>query len=352
MRQLEVWPSSAEGSGGGGLPSIDERLRELGIWRLRVPTPFAGEPSNVYAIEDEGGGLAILDTGVSGRVAYGALAEGLWRLGAGFSDVTRILVTHGHADHFGAARWLIQSARRDVPVFAHPADHSWMTAPVRRFEAQLPHYQALFERHGVPRDVFLKFAHREMSYDRYACELREVRPLGDGEVLRFGRFEATVLHLPGHTPGLVCLFDAAHGLLFSSDHLFETVTPGLELYLGPGGEDLPFRSLARYLDSLRITRTLDVRAVLPGHGAPFGGCREAIDTVLRIQAERQTRILEVLSRGPTSAFAMARTLFPRTAAAEPMATLAQIVGHLEILQARGVVVSEGRNDAQIYWTIG
>lgn len=349
---MEAGAARTRGAERGGAPTIDVQLRELGIWRLPVPTPFSDEPVNVYAIEDDGGGLALLDTGVGGPVATGVLAEAFWRIGSGFTDVRRIFVTHGHADHFGAAPWLRESARREVPVFAHPADFPRIVEGEPRWEDQLPYFGRVFARHGVPPDLYATFARRELAFDEYACRVRAVRPLSPGDVLRFARFEATVLHLPGHTPGLVCLYDAARGLLFSNDHLLERATPGLDLYIGPTGEELPARSLATYLESLRLTRTLDVGTVLPGHGAPFRGHREAIDNVLRVHARRLARVQEVLSRGPASAFAIARAIFPRTAVAELMASLAQVLGNLEILQARGEAASEDEAGVLIHRAVG
>lgn len=325
---------------GADVQDWSARLRELGIFRLPVPTPFPGDPVNVYAIEDADGRLTLVDTGVAGVAASCALGEGLWRIGAGFSDIGRIIVSHGHADHFGAARWLKERSGRDLAIFAHPHDFPRILQCGPRWRDQSSRYEALFARHGVPRDLFSRFDRRESSYDECGARVSELHPLRHGDVLRFARFEASVLHLPGHTPGLVCLLDETNGLFFSNDHLLEGVTPGLEVYLGPDGEELPARSLEAHLASLRVTRALDVRAVLPGHGAPFSGHREAIDTVLRVHDRRQARLREVLSHRPMSAFALAQAIFPRTAGAELMVALAQVLGSLWMLQARSEVVRE------------
>jgi glyoxylase-like metal-dependent hydrolase (beta-lactamase superfamily II) len=318
----------------------DERLRELGIWRFPIPTPFSGSAVNVYLIEDAGGGVALLDTGVSGREATGALAEAFCRLGIGLGDVRRIIVTHGHPDHFGAAQWIVEHAGRDVPVLAHPGDIPKIDDSGPPWAEQLPRYEMHLARHGVPHDVLLQSAYKQMKGEVNARRVSGVQSLADGQILRFRHFEATVLHLPGHTPGLVCLFDGVNGTLFSSDHLLEDVAPSFEVELGPDGRATPFRPLVEHLDSLRLTRSLDVRTVLPGHGAPFGRHREVVDNVLRVCAERQARISEQLANGPKTAWGIARALFPRSSSTHVAPTLFQTLANLEVLEARNEVVRE------------
>ena len=57
--------------------------------------------------------------------------------------------------------------------------------------------------------------------------------------------------MPGHTPGLLCLYDRARRLLFSDDHLLEKVSPNPLIELGPNGEEGCFRPLLAYLDERR-----------------------------------------------------------------------------------------------------
>ena len=58
------------------------------------------------------------------------------------------------------------------------------------------------------------------------------------------------LHMPGHTPGLVCLYERARRLVFSDDHLLERISPNPLIDLGPDGRDGFFRPLVAYLASV------------------------------------------------------------------------------------------------------
>ena len=109
-------------SAGRRTPEAD--LAALGIHRISIPIPFleAGGPVNAYAIEDREGGLLLFDSGLGSPQASAAMAEGLARIGRTPRDITRIVVSHGHIDHYGGAAALLEQAGHDVPVHAHPRD--------------------------------------------------------------------------------------------------------------------------------------------------------------------------------------------------------------------------------------
>jgi len=91
------------------------------------------------------------------------------------------------------------------------------------------------------------------------------RPLHDGETIRLGAAQLTVLHTPGHTPGHCALLLEERGVLFSGDAL---VT--LDSATGRTGpqpvrwNDDPEQERA----SFERLRALDVAVVYPGHGEP------------------------------------------------------------------------------------
>src|SRR5215208_6122881 len=99
-------------------------LADLGVHRIPVPIPFpqAGGPVNVYLVEEAGGGLLMWDAGLGTHEAQAVLEDGFRRLGRRFADVSRILVSHGHVDHAGAARFVQERHGGDLPVHGHPAD--------------------------------------------------------------------------------------------------------------------------------------------------------------------------------------------------------------------------------------
>ena len=83
-----------------------------GIYLLRVPIP--DNPLgylNSYLIEGENGWLMI-DTGWYTADAFSCLQTGLEDLGVTLTDISAMVVTHVHADHFGLAGKIKQVSPR------------------------------------------------------------------------------------------------------------------------------------------------------------------------------------------------------------------------------------------------
>jgi glyoxylase-like metal-dependent hydrolase (beta-lactamase superfamily II) len=89
-------------------PTTEAELAALGVHRIPVPVPFAaaGGPVNVYLVEEADGGLLLVDSGLGTPAAEATLAAGFAALGRSFGEVRRLVLTHGHVDHYGGARAL------------------------------------------------------------------------------------------------------------------------------------------------------------------------------------------------------------------------------------------------------
>ena len=323
-------------------------LTALGVHRIPIPVPFpqAGGPVNAYLVEERGGGLLMFDAGLGTPEAEAALAAGFERAGHRFDAVTRIVLSHGHVDHYGAARTVLERAGQPVQVFAHAADVPKISESGRRFKDIVPHLVAYLGKLGVPADALAATGQRIGKSLNYARRLPEVTPLAAGEVLTTAHLELEVRHMPGHTPGLLCLHDRARGLFFAGDHLLEKVSPNPIIELGPDGEEGHWRPLVAYLASLAELRALDVELVLPGHGPPFGGHRQVIDALVGFYAKRQERILEALSPQPLTAYEVGQALFPRAISNDLFLAISETIANLEVLEARGAVARE--TDGDVY----
>jgi glyoxylase-like metal-dependent hydrolase (beta-lactamase superfamily II) len=72
-----------------------------------------------------------------------------------------------------------------------------------------------------------------------------------------------VLHLPGHSPGSIGLWEAATAILFSGDAIYD----------GPLLDELPGSDIAVYIKTMRRLLELPVRVVHAGHDPSFDGSR-------------------------------------------------------------------------------
>jgi glyoxylase-like metal-dependent hydrolase (beta-lactamase superfamily II) len=312
-------------------------LADLGVHRIPVPVPFvaAGGPVNVYLLEEAAGGLLMFDSGLGSPEGERALEEGFARLGRRFEEVTRIVVSHGHVDHYGAARFVQERHGGALPVHAHPADTAKIAEEGWRWRDREPLYAAHLARLGVPPDALAAIGREGEKGFRLARRIAGVRPIGEGEVLETRHLSLRVLHMPGHTPGLLCLHDAERRIFFSDDHLLERISPNPLIELGPAGEDGFFRPLLAYLASLERMRALELDLVLPGHGPPFSGHRAIIDALLAFYDKRQARIRALLAEGAASAYEVSRALFPSARTGDLFLTVSETVANLEVLETRG-----------------
>jgi glyoxylase-like metal-dependent hydrolase (beta-lactamase superfamily II) len=230
-----------------------------------------------------------------------------------------------------------ERAGRAVPVYGHPADAPKVAEWGWRWKDRLPHYLAYLARLGVPAEAIGEMAGRIGGGFKLARRVDDVHPITEGEVLHAGRLRLEALHLPGHTPGMICLWDAEHRLLFSADHLLEKVSPNPIVELGPDGEDGVWRPLVAYLASLERARALEVELVLPGHGPPFAGHREIIDGLLAFYERRQDKIRAALAEAPHSGWDVVRALFPAVRAQDLFLAISEAMANVEVLESRGEV---------------
>jgi glyoxylase-like metal-dependent hydrolase (beta-lactamase superfamily II) len=89
------------------------------------------------------------------------------------------------------------------------------------------------------------------------------RPLEEGDVVDLGDRQFRVLHLPGHSPDSIGLFDEEHGVFFSGDAIYD------DLLI----DDLPDSDRSAYRKTMARVAELPVRMAYGGHGEPFGGGR-------------------------------------------------------------------------------
>jgi glyoxylase-like metal-dependent hydrolase (beta-lactamase superfamily II) len=324
------------------LTSVDESfLAGLGIHRIATPVPFieAGGPANAYAIEDVDGGFTLFDCACGTEEGLFALRKGIADAGLELKRLNRIIVSHGHVDHYGNAQTLAEES--GCQVFVHANDEEKVAGEGRWYK-QLQIGWSYFQKLGVPEatlEAMLDGAKRSKSYARPVDRARLQR-IDDGARLKFRRFEAQVMHLPGHTPGLLCLWVERNKLLFADDHVLAKVSPNplLDLTLGEG--ETKFKALVAYCESARRVRDMEIDCVLPGHGEAFAGHRELLDNLFGFYAARQSKLLKRLSESPATIYELLPAVFARIDVSRMYLMLSEVLANIEVLEAEGKVKRE------------
>ncbi|WP_244085680.1 MBL fold metallo-hydrolase [Desulforhabdus sp. TSK] len=113
------------------------------------------------------------------------------------------------------------------------------------------------------------------------------------------------IHTPGHTVGHTCIFERRSGLLFSGDHVLETIASNIPAH---PANPLP-DPLHSYLASLEELRSLKVSNTLPAHGNAIEDLPRRIQEILAHHEERKQRVLDALASGPANAYAVSSIIF-------------------------------------------
>jgi len=164
-----------------------------------------------------------------------------------------LVLTHAHLDHMG-------SAHEFSHVWAHPFEAVGDPAPGSLDGPVLAAQMNLDE--VLPPVLLTARPHSDYDPGTYRVPpAARTRALTDGDLVDLGDRALTVLHLPGHSPGSIALFDESDGTLFSGDVIYDD-----DVLL----DYLPGSDTEQYALSLRRLRDLPVRLTHPGHGPSFG----------------------------------------------------------------------------------
>jgi glyoxylase-like metal-dependent hydrolase (beta-lactamase superfamily II) len=296
-----------------------------GICQLKIPVPVPLGFVSAYLIEGPDG-WTLLDTGFDypeGRAAWeaGAASIGLDLRG----DVGRILVSHFHPDHLGAARWLQELSGAPVYMLGEEIEHSRLVWESDDAGTSLVD-GLIFN--GMPRDLAEEAGKRMRAYLKLP---EKVLPLLAGEEISLGRSAARVVHAPGHADYQYMLLDEDRGILFAADHVLLRITPNIGLW----PESLP-HPLARYMKSLSGMRGMNAGLVLPGHGPVFHNLEGRIDELLRHHEERLEVMHTEIKDGPRTPFEVSGSVFRETLTLyERCFALAETLAHLDHLVLEG-----------------
>ena len=231
--------------------------------RIPLPLPHIG---SVNAWLLRGDPLTLIDTGPCDDEALAALEAGLRRAGVRLEDLELVLVTHHHLDHSGLAATI--AARSGARIAAYERAAAYGAHYEERGEADRRFSLALMRHHGVPETViadteaFWEFLRRQS--DPYTADV----VLADGEHIRAGGRDLRVVARPGHSTTDALLVDERERIAFVGDHLLAKISSNTEIY--PALEPTGSRPRARveYLESLRRTAAMPLRA--PAHRARRG----------------------------------------------------------------------------------
>ena len=319
-----------------------------GLWSIPVPIP--NNPLRyvlVYALELDGGGVAIVDAGWNTDDAWNALKSGLEEAGGSISDVRSVLVTHIHPDHYGLAGRVRDESGAWIGL--HPDDATMLQARYVEVDDLLARMRELLQFSGVP-EVILPDLNMASMMIRDQVALAEPDVLfEDGKEVEVPGWDIRTVWTPGHSPGHVCFYSEAHRLLLSGDHVLPRITPNIGVHT----QQIP-NPLGDFLESLVKVHNLDVEEVLPAHEYRFSDLKGRVDDIITHHADRLADIERLLRERPgLTAWEMAVNLTwsrPWNEIPEFMqrAAVSETLAHIVLLEIHERVRKEGDRPAHFY----
>ena len=271
-----------------------------GVWRLRLPLPWAGVPHcNAWAIA-AGDGVVLVDCGMHEPGSVAHLERAMAMVGLRIEDVRLLACTHAHTDHYGQAATVID--RAGCELWMHP-NHEHMTRAVKDPRGRLEQRVEVARQSGVP--VAALDAYEEAHKDDSPGIARIVEPdrdLVNGVTISTDLGTWEVIETPGHAPSHVCLFQRDRRVMISGDHLLGRIS----LYFDYGWTPDP---VGEFLHSLEIVEDLDARLCLAGHARPFTDVSAHIQGNRELVAERLTRVLHAIEVDDLTAFEIVPHVF-------------------------------------------
>ena len=306
-----------------------------GVYQLKVPIPNNPlENTNVYLVQGDDGYL-LIDAGWNSRPALQSFSNQLAEIGVDFKDISQIVVTHAHFDHYGLVGRLKELSRATVAL--HYLDKDLLDTRYAVTDEYLRQTEQWFHTNGVPAS--------ELSMPRPA--FAGMTPPGaptppdivlrGGEIISAGSFNFQVVWTPGHSPGHICLYEPARKIFFSGDHILPVITPNVSLRLN----SVP-NPLGDFLNSLNMVKQLDVHLVLPAHEHIFADLQKRVEEIIQHHQLRNLEILAAMKTEPKTAYQISTEItwmpgfggvrFQNLAPGDKRMAVTETLAHLEAMR--------------------
>ncbi len=268
----------------------------------------------------------LIDCGSGMETSHANLLDGLQQAGVQPADLTHILLTHAHIDHYGGLSQMKPITHAKIGV------HELDLQTVSYHEARL----ALISRRlaSFLADAGLDEETREqlLSIYRFTKAIYHSVPVDftyENVDMRIGPFE--LIHLPGHCPGHVAI--RLEDVIFCGDMVVEGVTP----HLSPESIH-PYSGLDHYLESLaRFERwAKDARLILNGHDDVISNLPERVEATRQNLIRRMSKALNALAE-PLNIAEISQAVYGETGGYNALLIIEKTGAYVEYFYEHGMI---------------
>lgn len=276
----------------------------------------------------------LIDCGSGTETSHEDLLKGLNQAGLQPSDLTHILLTHAHIDHYGGLTKL--KPLTDAKIGCHELDlqtvahHDARLALIGRRLASFLADSGLAE--GIRDELlniyrFTKAIYRSVPVDFVYREIKDHIPALD------------LIHLPGHCPGHVAM--RLDDVVFCGDMVVDGVTP----HLAPESLN-PHGGLDHYLESLlRLQRWAgDVKLTFNGHNDSITDLDAHIETTRQNILRRMSKAVQSMNE-PLTIAEVCTAVYGESGGYNQLLMIEKTGAYIEYLYEHGLI--EIANPAEV-----
>lgn len=322
-----------------GEEQISAYTTASGVTVYKFPVwAFPDHVTNCYLVLDDALTLIDCSSGIGDanrsldRCFKKAAAE--FGLNATLQDVDRLILTHGHIDHFGGANYVLEASGAQLAI------HALDVSAVRNFEERTivaaKDLQVFLERSGM-KPIYI-----ESMLEMNQWSKGIFQPVAADLILEEGPMPDSpfyVYHAPGHCPGQMCLL--LDDLLFTADHVLDRITP----HQSPESITRNM-GISHYLDALKkIRRVEGVRLGLGGHLNDIPDVGKRVEETIAFHQQRLDKTLEIC-REPRTLAEVSLELFGKRESYHILLAVLEAGAHVEYLYDRGILEVENHADIE------
>jgi glyoxylase-like metal-dependent hydrolase (beta-lactamase superfamily II) len=274
----------------------------------------------------------LIDTGSGFGESNDELEKGLEEINklrggdCSLQNLSHVLITHGHIDHFGGLTYVRQLTAAKIGI--HELDRRIVSNHEERLSIVAHRLEEFLTEAGVLPEQRMKILELyKITKSLYRSVSVDMTYEAMG--MQLGPFK--FVHVPGHCAGHVVI--RLHDVIFSGDHILEKTSPHQapeQITLSTG--------IDHYLKSLELVRPLakEVRLTFGGHENPIINLEARIDEIREVHRERLQKVLDLLEN-PRTVAEISRNLFGKVEGYTVLLALEEAGAHVEYLYQRGLL---------------
>jgi len=307
--------------------------RRIGATRVTIDLPLWVDTINCFLFKGEDG-WDIVDAGIYTPIAMEKWRETFRELGINPLDVRKIIITHDHVDHFGAAGELHKLTQAPVKM-AHKDNtllnwQDWLKV--------ILHEETVFNFFGLPEELKRKVIKEKIGqFQSWAPSIPEIEDLGGEETIQLGCVQYNILKFSGHCDEQVCFYNQDMEVLVAGDVL---VTPN---HINMASQD----PVNQYFKTLKQLEEMKISYLIPSHGKPFGRVRIRIGLIAEYRKQQLLELKRHLSQ-PNTVYQAYLFFLNRGALTDLFFGVTEVYYFLEHLFKMGHLKRETKNNCLYY----